>query len=96
MDNMNKTIYEISAKTGSNRITVFTNHLKIDGFLYQCAGKCKEVANNILTLNDAIVCKLEDYCYCDEDECTCNDYVCFKYDWFNIMHSKIVSFSIIK
>ena len=96
MDNINKTIYEIVAETDSNRVTIFTNHLKIDGFLYQCEGKCKEVANNILTLNDAIVCKLEDYCSCDEDECTCNDYVCFKYDWFNIMHSKIVSFSIIK
>ena len=96
MDNMNKTIYEIASKTGSNRITVFTNHLKIDGYIYQCDGRCKEVANDILTLNEAIVCKLEDYCSCDEDDCTCNDYVCFKYDWLNIMHSKIVSFSIIK
>ena len=96
MDNTNKTIYEISAKIGSKRITVFTNHLKIDGYLYQCEGKCKEVTDNILTLNDAIVCKLEDYCSCDEDSCTCNDYVCFKYDWLNIMHSSIVSFSVIK
>ena len=34
MDNINKTIYEIVAESDSNRITVFTNHLKIDGFVY--------------------------------------------------------------
>ena len=96
MDNINKTIYEIVAESDSNRITVFTNHLKIDGFLYQCDGICKEVANGILTLNNAIVCKIDDYCSCDDDECSCNDIACFKYDWLNIMHSKIVSFSVLK
>ena len=96
MDNINKTIYEIVAESDSNRITVFTNHLKIDGFVYQCDGKCIEVANGILTLNNAIVCKIDDYCSCDDDDCSCNDIACFKYDWLNIMHSKIVSFSVLK
>ena len=95
MDNINKTIYEIVKKTGSSRITVYTNHLRIDGYVYQCEGKCKEIADDILTLNDAIVCRLEDYCSCDEDECECNDFVCFKYAWLNVMHSKIVSFTVI-
>lgn len=95
METINKTIYEIIKKTGSNRITVMTDGLKIDGYVYECDGKCKEVAENILTLNDAIVCRLEDYCSCEEDECECNDFVCFKYRWLNIMHSKIVSFSIL-
>lgn len=96
MDNINKTIYDIINKTESNRITIFTNDLKIDGFVYKCDGKCKQVADNILTINDAIVCRLEDYCGCDDNECSCNDFVCFKYSWLNIMHSQITSFSIIK
>ncbi len=95
MDNINKTIYEIINKEGSSRITVLTNTLKIDGFVYQCEGKCKQLSDNILTLNDVIVCKLEDYCNCKEDECECNDFVCFKYDWLNILHSQIVSFTIL-
>lgn len=93
---INKTIQEIVKDSQSNRITVFTNHFKIDGTLHECDGKCKHVADNILTLNDAIVCRLEDYCSCDEDECECNDFVCFKYDWLNIMHSHIVGFSVIR
>ncbi len=96
MDNINKTIHEIVKDSESNRITVFTGDLKIEGYIYQCEGKCKQVADNILTLNDAIVCRLEDYCSCDEDECYCNDFVCFKYNWLNIMHSQIVAFSVIK
>ena len=96
MDNINKTIYEIAHDSGSNRITVFTDEFKIDGFIYQCEGKCKQVADGILTLNDAIVCRLADYCTCDEEECHCNDFVCFKYYWLNIMHSQIVGFTILK
>lgn len=96
MDNINKTIYDIISKSDSNRITVFTGELKIEGFVYKCDGKCKQVADNILTLNDAIVCRLEDYCGCDDDKCSCSDFVCFKYSWLNIMHSQINAFSIIK
>ncbi len=96
MDSINKTIYDIVNKSESARIVIFTEYLKIEGFVYKCNGKCKQVADNILTLNDAIVCRLEDYCSCDEEECTCNDFVCFKYSWLNIMHSQIVAFSIIK
>lgn len=96
MDGINKTIYDIVNKSDSARIVIFTEYLKIEGFVYKCNGKCKQIADNILTLNDAIVCRLEDYCSCDEDECTCNDFVCFKYSWLNIMHSQIVAFSIIK
>ncbi len=96
MDNINKTIYDIVNKSESNKITVLTEYLKIDGYVYKCDGKCKQVADNILTLNNAIVCRLDDYCSCDDEECTCNDFVCFKYTWLNIFHSQIVAFSIIK
>lgn len=96
MDNINKTIYEIVDKSESGKIVVFTEYLKIEGFVYKCVGRCKQVADNILTLNDAIVCRLEDYCSCEDDICSCDDFVCFKYSWLNIMHSQIVAFSIIK
>ena len=96
MDNINKTVYDIVNKSESNKITVLTEHLKIDGYVYKCDGKCKQVADNILTLNNAIVCRLDDYCSCDVEECTCSDFVCFKYTWLNIFHSQIGAYSIIK
>jgi hypothetical protein len=96
MDNINREISKIVEKTGSKRITVLTNALKIDGFVYTCSdNKCKQVIRGVLTLQDAVVCKLSDYCTCDEEECKCNDFVCFKYKWLNIMQDKIVSFSIL-
>jgi len=90
-----KTILKVSEKTGSNRIAVITNHLKINGTLYQENGKCDECHEDILTLTDALICRLSDYCTCDEENCNCNDYVCFKYDWLNINVSKIVAYTII-
>ena len=95
MDKFNKIIYEIVEKTASNKITIFTDKLKIDGYIYKCNNKCKEVAENILTLNNAIVCKLDDYCSCDENKCECNDFVCLKYNWLNVLHSQIVAFTLI-
>ena len=37
---LTKSIQKICEKTGSNRIAVITNHLKINGNLYQENGKC--------------------------------------------------------
>ena len=90
-----KSIQKISQKTGSDRIAVITNHLKINGTLYKETGKCEECHEDILTLTDALVCRLSDYCTCDEENCSCNDYVCFRYDWLNINISKIVAYTII-
>jgi len=96
-NSLNKTIFEIVEESDSNRIAVITNQLKIDGFVYKCEGRCKEISENILTLRDATVCNLTDYCICDEeDECECNEYTCFKYDWLNVALSQIVAFSVIK
>lgn len=81
---------------GSNQISILTSHLKIEGSLYEC--QCDEdlCSRYILNLKDALVCNLSDYCACDGEECECNDYVCFKYDWLNLNASKIVAFSIIR
>lgn len=92
---LTKSIQKICEKTGSNRIAVITNHLKINGTLYQENGKCDECHEDILTLTDALVCRLSDYCTCDEEDCNCNDYVCFRYDWLNINISKIVAYTIV-
>lgn len=97
---MSKSILKVIQKTvenaGSNRIAVITEHLKINGLLYKDKGKCEECHDDILTLTDALVCRLSDYCTCDDDDCSCNDYVCFRYDWLNICLSKIVAYSIIE
>ena len=95
-DKLGKKIQKIIKFSESNKIIILTNHLKIDGYVYECDEKCEDSGKCLLTLTDAVVCKLEDYCKCDEESCDCNDYVCFKYDWLHINLSEIVAFSIIK
>lgn len=94
--NLLKSIKKIIDDSGSNKITIFTSHLKIDGELFLPEGKCEECHDEFITLENALVCRLSDYCKCDGEKCECNDYVCFKYDWLNISIDNIVAFSIIK
>lgn len=95
-DKLRKKLEYIIEESGSSQIVIFTNHLKIDGFVYKCDGACKDTNDCILTLTDAVVCRLDEYCTCDTEGCECNDFVCFKYDWLHINMDKIVSFSILK
>lgn len=88
-------IYKISEKNNSDKIVIFTNHLKIDGHIYKKEKRCDECHEDILALENALVCRLNDYCTCDDDKCECNDYVCFRYDWLNVSIDDIVAFSIL-
>lgn len=92
---VSKAIYKIAEKNESDKIVIFTNHLKIDGNIYKKDGHCEECHEDILALENALVCRLSDYCTCDEDNCECNDYVCFRYDWLNVNVEDIVAFSIV-
>lgn len=91
-----KSIKKIIEEANTNKITIFTNHLKIDGNLFIPEGKCEECHDDFITLENALTCRLSDYCTCNEDECKCNDYVCFKYDWLNIAIDEIVAYSIVQ
>ena len=93
--NLIKSVEKIIDSSGISKITIFTSHLKIDGNVFRPEGKCEECNDDYITLENALVCRLNDYCTCEDDECKCNDYVCFKYDWLNIAIDKIVSFSIV-
>ena len=94
--NLLKSIGKIIEESGTNKITIFTSHLKIDGNLFQPEGRCEECHDDFITLENALVCRLSDYCICEDNECKCNDYVCFKYYWLNIAIDKITTFSIIQ
>lgn len=94
--NLGKLIEDIVNDAESTQITIFTSHLKIDGSLYSADGKCKDCNDCLLTLENALICRLEDYCVCNEEGCECNDYVCFRYDWFNVNVSEVVGFSVIR
>ena len=96
MNDMKKKIIELVEENNSNQIAIITNYLKIDGSFQHCTPKCKGESEELLALSDVIVCRLKDYCTCDEDTCECNDYVCFKYDWLNINVNQVVGFSVIK
>lgn len=91
-----KSIEKIVEDTSSRKITIFTEHLKIDGEIFLPEGKCEECHDKFITLENALSCRLSDYCKCDGNSCDCDDYICFKYDWLNISIDKIVSFSIIQ
>ena len=94
--NLMKSLKKIIEDNGTDKITIFTGHLKIDGRVFIPEGKCEECHDDFLPLENALVCRLEDYCTCDEDDCECNDYVCFRYDWLNVNINDITAFSIIQ
>lgn len=94
--NLIKSISKIVEESGTHKITIFTNHLKIDGQIFIPEGKCEECHDDFITIENALVCRLNDYCTCEEDDCKCNDYMCFKYDWLNISIEKTTAFSIVQ
>lgn len=90
-----KTLDKITESSGSTKITLFTPHLKIDGNVFKTEGRCEECNEDYLTLENALICRLEDYCVCDDTTCECDDYICFRYDWLNVNIDAITAFSII-
>lgn len=94
--NLLKSIVKIVESNGTQQITIFTAHLKIDGKLFIPEGKCEECHDDFITLENALLCRLSDYCTCEQDDCNCDDFVCFKYDWINVAIDDIVAFSIVK
>lgn len=90
-----KSIENIMQNTGSETISIMTQYLKIEGKIFMPEGKCEECNEDYLTLQDARVCRLKDYCECGEHGCECNDYACFHYEWLNVAENKIVAFSVI-
>ena len=94
--NLLKSISKIIKSSGNDKITIFTNHLKIDGTIYIPDGKCEECHDDFITLENVLICRLSDYCTCKDDDCDCDDYVCFKSDWINIAIDDIVAFSVIQ
>ena len=94
--NLLKSISKIVDESGSNKIMIFTNHLKIDGNIFLPEGRCEECHENFIPLENATVCRLNDYCKGEGEECQCNDFICFKYDWLNICIDEIVAFSIVQ
>lgn len=94
--NLLKSLKKIIDDNGTKKITIFTSHLKIDGHVFLAEGKCEECNDSYLTLENALICRLDDYCTCDDNGCECNDYVCFRYDWLNVCIEEITAFSIIQ
>lgn len=93
---VHKSIEKIVESSGSNKISIFTHSLKIDGTIFMAEGRCDECHDDFITLENATICRLSDYCTCKDEECDCNDYICFKYDWLNVSIDDIVTFSIVK
>ena len=77
-------IYEIAKNAdNSDRLVLFTNTFKAVGHLVM-----NDSVEGVLTLRDVMVCNsLENF------ECAFSHHT---YDWFNVVESKIVAFSVTK
>lgn len=96
MKDIKKKMIELAELNNSNQVMILTSNLKIDGTFEYCSPKCKGEGDELIALSDVTVCRLNDYCTCDENSCECDDYMCFKFQWLNISTHKIVGFSILK
>ena len=83
-----KNILEISQ---SEKIVIFTNHLKVIGNVKLC-----DICNtgHFLNLTNAIAIPITDLYDC-ETEKTCDEIVCQKFKWLHVNAKKILAFSII-
>lgn len=91
-----KAIKKIVEDTGIENVVIFTSNLKIEGDILIPEGKCEECVEDYIALKHVQVCRIADYCTCEEDNCDCNDYICFRYDWLNVNTDEIVAFSVAK
>lgn len=93
--NILKTIKKIAQDNNMSRIVLFTDYLKIEAEIFIPEGKCEECVDDYIPLKDVQVCRISDYCTCEDDNCSCNDYICFRYNWMNVNADDIVAFSVI-
>jgi hypothetical protein len=91
-----KSIRKIAEDNDVNSVAIFTNHLKIEGEIFIPEGRCEECLEDYITLKNAEVCRISDYCNCDDENCECNDTLCCQYKWLNLNTKHIVAFSVIK
>lgn len=91
---LEKSVYKVSKKCGSDKITILTNHIKISGTLCNCEER--EDIEGIISLTDVSVWLLDDLCKCGDDNCKCTTAKIYHAEWLNINAKKIVAFSIIK
>lgn len=89
-----KNVYGISKKSGSDKIVVLTNHIKISGTLCNCEDQ--ENAEGLISLTNASIWLLDDLCKCGDDDCKCSTAKIYHAEWLNINAKKVVAFSIIK
>jgi len=83
---ISRNIYELIENSGSNEILIWTNHLKIHGFVYT---EKENRIKDMLTLNGALVCTHHDReCDCTQDK--------NRLKWLNIAEDRIVAFSILQ
>ena len=94
--NLMKSLKKIIEDNGTDKIVIFTDTLKIGGRVFLPEGKCEECHDDFIALENALVCRLEDYCTCDDNDCECNDYVCFRYDWLSVCIEHITAYSIVQ
>lgn len=91
-----KSIKKIVENEGISNILIVTSHLKIEGEVLIPEGKCEECIEDYIALKNAEVCRLDEYCNCDDENCHCNDDICCKFEWLNINADKIVAFSVME
>ncbi len=54
-----KSIEKIIKDANTDKITIFTNHLKIDGNLFLPEGKCEECHDDFITVENALCLQIK-------------------------------------
>lgn len=93
-----KQIIKIAGKAESDKIEVLTEHLKITGRIYSENGECKSCSDELLTLTDSFIFKLNNSSAedCKDGVCSFGDNSLYHYEWLNISSNAIIAFSIVK
>ena len=83
-----KNILEISK---SEKVVLFTNHLKIVGNVRLC-DICNE--GNFLNLTNAVAIPITDLYDCESED-SCDEFVCQSFNWLHVNAKKILAFSVL-
>lgn len=89
MSDIIKEIKILKEKSHTDKIVIFTNHLKIVGTIVECT------SDYFISLTDVTVLDIVDLYPCEQND-SCRELPSQSFDWLHVNSKKILAFSFIK
>ena len=89
MSDIIKEIKILKEKSHTDKIVIFTNHLKIVGTIVECT------SDYFISLTDVTVLDIVDLYPCEQND-SCNELPSQCFEWLHVSAKKILAFSFIK